>query len=89
MAGSIDAQNQRSKKQGRSALVVGRLLPDGVPDPSFGEGGWIFTRLAPGVGLDGVGAALDPSGRLLVGGITHTSSEAGGSYVLARYLLES
>ena len=47
----------------------------------------MFTRLAPGVGIDGAGAALDPSGRLLVGGVTRTSEGLGG-YVLARYLLE-
>jgi uncharacterized delta-60 repeat protein len=89
MAGSIGVQDERGKTKGRSAIVVGRLLPDGHPDPSFGEGGWIFTRLAPGVGLEGVGAGLDPSGRLLVGGVTRASGEAVGAYVLARYLLET
>jgi uncharacterized delta-60 repeat protein len=88
MAGSIGVQNERGGKKGTSALVVGRLLPDGRPDPSFGEGGWIFTRLAPGVELEGIGAALDPSGRLLVGGLTRSSREALAGYVLARYLLE-
>ena len=88
MVGSINAARERGKKPGRSALVVGRLLANGRPDPSFGEGGWIFTRLAPGAELEGVGAALDPSGRLLVAGITHASHEAPAGYVLARYLPE-
>ena len=87
MAGSIGVQEERSRHKGRSAIVVGRLLPDGRPDPSFGEGGWIFTRLEPGVELEGGAAALDPSGRLLVSGVTRTSSEALAGYVLARYLL--
>ena len=87
MAGSIGVQDERSKKKGRSAIVVGRLLPDGRPDPSFGEGGWIFTRLEPGVELDGVAAAVDPSGRLFVSGVTRSSSKALAGYVLARYLL--
>jgi hypothetical protein len=36
----------------------------------------------------GVGAALDASGRSTSGGVTRTSDEAGGGYVLARYFLE-
>jgi uncharacterized delta-60 repeat protein len=87
MVGSIGVQRERGK-QGRSAIVVGRLLPDGSPDPSFGTGGWIFTRLAPGVELEGAGATLDPSGRLLVAGTTRTPGETLAGYVLARYLLE-
>jgi uncharacterized delta-60 repeat protein len=89
MAGSIGAQEERGKgPKGRSALVVGRLLPNGRPDPSFGEGGWIFTRLAPGAELEGASATLDSQGRLLVTGVTRPSREALAGYVLARYLLE-
>jgi uncharacterized delta-60 repeat protein len=93
MAGWIGAQNERGKApKGRSALVVGRLLANGRPDPSFGEGGWIFTRLAPGVDLEGATGSLDSQGRLLVAGVTRSASEtqAGrpAGYVLARYLLE-
>jgi uncharacterized delta-60 repeat protein len=87
MAGSIGVQDERGRQKGRSAIVVGRLLPDGRPDPSFGEGGWIFTRLEPRVELEGIAAALDPSGRLLVSGVTRSSSKALAGYVLARYLL--
>lgn len=88
MVGSIGVQEERGKgKKGRSALVVGRLLPNGRPDPSFGEGGWIFTRLAPGVELEGASGSLDSQGRLLVSGVTRTSREAPAGYVLARYLL--
>jgi uncharacterized delta-60 repeat protein len=86
-AGSIGVQEERSRHKGRSTIVVGRLLPDGRPDPSFGEGGWILTRLAPGVELEEGTAALDPGGRLLVPGVTRTSKEALAGYVLARYLL--
>jgi hypothetical protein len=88
MAGSIGLRNARGTMKGRSEIVVGRLLPNGRPDPSFGKGGWIFTRLAPGVELEGIGAALDPSGRLLVGGVTRGPGEKPAGYVLARYLLE-
>lgn len=88
MAGAINSQRGRSKPQARSALVVGRLLPDGHPDPTFGERGWILTRLAPGVALEGAGATLDPTGRLLVAGVTRAPGETRSGYVLARYLLE-
>jgi hypothetical protein len=88
MAGSIGVQSERGTKKGLSALVVGRLLPNGRPDPSFGEGGWIFTRLAPGVELEGAGATLDSSGRLLVGGVTRSPGEKLAGYILARYLLD-
>jgi uncharacterized delta-60 repeat protein len=89
MVGSIGVQEERGKgRKGRSALVVGRLLPNGRPDPSFGEGGWIFTRLAPGAELEGAVGSLDSQGRLLVTGVTRASHEAPSGYVLARYLLE-
>jgi uncharacterized delta-60 repeat protein len=87
MVGSIGVQEERGKAKGRSAIVVGRLLPNGRPDPSFGEGGWIFTRLAPGVELEGASGSLDSQGRLLVAGVTRSSPEALSGYVLARYLL--
>jgi hypothetical protein len=90
MVGSIGVQEERGKaKKGRSALVVGRLLANGRPDPSFGEGGWIFTRLASGVELEGAAGSLDSQGRLLVTGVTRTSREALAGYVLARYLLDA
>jgi hypothetical protein len=92
MAGSIGVQEERGKTKGRSALVIGRLLANGHPDPSFGGGGWIFTRLAPGVHLEGATGSLDSQGRLLVAGVTRSASEtqagAPAGYVLARYLLE-
>jgi uncharacterized delta-60 repeat protein len=89
LAGSIGAPDARGKPTGGAALIVGRLLPNGRLDRGFGEGGWILTRLAPGLELEGIGGALDPSGRLLVAGVTRTAGETGGSYVLARYLLEN
>jgi hypothetical protein len=89
MVGSIGAQKQRTKHVGRSALVVGRLLASGRPDPSFGEGGWIFTRFAPGVEIEGAAGTLDAQGRLLVSAVTRSAKEELGGYVLARYLLES
>ena len=89
MAGWIGSQEERGKaKKGRSAFVVGRLLANGRPDPSFGEGGWIFTRLAPGAELEGAGATLDSQGRLLVTGVTRGHGEKLAGYVLARYILE-
>ena len=47
------------------ALVV-RFLPDGRPDPAFGEGGVARIRLARQVKIDGL--AVQPDGALLLGG---------------------
>lgn len=48
-----------------SAIALARFLPDGTPDPSFGEGGQVETRL----GLSGAtDAAFDPAGRIVVVG---------------------
>lgn len=64
-------------------LTVGRLSPGGRPDPSFGQGGVVHTRLelTPSVGL---GLALQRDGRIVVaGGIQRGRSS---SFLLARLL---
>jgi hypothetical protein len=48
--------------------VVGRLLPDGTPDPSFGRDGW--THLHPAVPSAFSGLILDAAGRIIIGGAT-------------------
>ncbi|MFT3865510.1 MAG: hypothetical protein QM729_14660 [Solirubrobacterales bacterium] len=70
-------------------LAVGRLLPDGRPDRSLGDGGWI---LDPVPGTDEVGvstASLDPQGRLLLAATITAPGQAEGGYLLARFLLGS
>jgi uncharacterized delta-60 repeat protein len=71
-----------------SALVVGRLLPDGSLDTSFGEGGWIVAPVAAPFRIESTAAALDPEGRLLVAAAGAGRPEASGNgYLLARFLL--
>jgi len=67
---------------------VAALLPDGSPDPSFGGGDGRVTAPLPGVpGFpDGspVQIALDPRGRILVGGYGPDSGETTGRYAVLR-----
>jgi uncharacterized delta-60 repeat protein len=64
-----------------SAIALARFLPDGTPDPSFGTGGLVETRL----GLSGAGdAAFDAEGRIVVAG---TGQRQGALLpTIARYL---
>jgi uncharacterized delta-60 repeat protein len=64
-----------------SAVALARFLPDGSPDPSFGQGGQAETRL----GLSGAAdAVLAPDGAIVVAG----SSQRAGALLptLFRYL---
>jgi uncharacterized delta-60 repeat protein len=79
----------RSGPPRQSSFVVGRLLSDGRLDRSFGKEGWIFTRLPRRLELISARAALDPQGRLLVGGIVTKPGHPDGAFVVARYLLGS
>ena len=70
-------------------LAVGRLLPDGRPDRSLGDDGWILDRV-PGTDEVGVNtAALDPRGRLLLAATVTAPGQTEGGYLLARFLLGS
>ena len=70
-----------------SAFVIARLLPDGRPDPSFGDHGWAITRFPRPLEVNHVRAILDHQGRLLVAGTTETAAKPAGGVLLARYLL--
>jgi uncharacterized delta-60 repeat protein len=76
----------RSGPRKRSSFVVGRLLADGRLDRSFGNGGWILTRLSRRLELISASAMLDPEGRLLVGGIVTRPGHPVGAFAVARYL---
>jgi uncharacterized delta-60 repeat protein len=71
----------------RSSFVVGRLLPDGKLDRTFGNRGWIFTRFPEPLEAISARATLDPQGRLLVGGIVTKPKHPVGAFAVARYLL--
>jgi uncharacterized delta-60 repeat protein len=52
-----------------SGFLLARYLPDGSPDPSFGEGGYVPTGPGLPVGRDDSGAvALQPDGKIVVAG---------------------
>jgi uncharacterized delta-60 repeat protein len=69
------------------AFVIGRLLPNGNLDRSFGKNGWLFTRLPGSLRLFGVDATTDSKGRLLVGGIVRKPGQKDAGFAVARYLL--
>jgi hypothetical protein len=78
---------QRSRISRPPTLAVDRLLPDGRPDRSLGDGGWILDRV-PGTDEVGVNtAALDPQGRLLLAATITAPGQTEGGYLLARFLL--
>jgi uncharacterized delta-60 repeat protein len=70
-----------------NSLVVGRLLPDGRPDPTFGTKGTLYARIPGPPRVTDLRAALDPQGRLLVGATTIEAGEAAPGFLLARFLL--
>jgi uncharacterized delta-60 repeat protein len=66
------------------AAWVGRLKPDGTPDPAFGSGGFVFrNETAPG-GEDVENAAVDSADRLVTVGTAFGASTAWMS--VTRYL---
>jgi uncharacterized delta-60 repeat protein len=70
LVGNVDSAESKGKNGGtrQSSLVIGRLLPDGRLDGSFGKDGWLFTDLPRTLELPEVQATLDSKGRLLVAG---------------------
>jgi uncharacterized delta-60 repeat protein len=63
---------------GRGALAVGRLLPDGSPDPTLGEDGYAVT------GSDRTVRAVAPQGdtRLLLAGSSFTPPTERGAFLM-------
>ncbi len=78
-----------SKNAKPSTLVVARLLPDGHPDRSFGNKGWIRDRVPGTVEVGATAATLDPQGRLLLAATITAPGQPAGGYLLARFLLGS
>jgi hypothetical protein len=72
-------------KQG--AFVVGRLLPDGKPDASLGEGGWLVSPAPGSFEVGSTAATLDPQGRLVVAAAGTNRGQSKNGYLLARFLL--
>lgn len=66
-------------------MLVVRLTPHGVPDPSFSGDGVVLTDFGP-AGDEAVGIAVH-SGRIVVAGLTRLSSSSGTDtrIAVARY----
>ena len=67
---------------GNGGFALGRYLPDGSPDPSFGDAGHVFTSFA----ASAAAVALQPDGKIVVAGdrvIPATSNVS--EFALARY----
>jgi hypothetical protein len=79
-------QGRHGEDPDRGAFMVGRLLPDGRPDPTFGHRGWIITRFPGSLKVTSANGTLDDQGRLVVAGSTAGHGPYGG-FVMARYLL--
>ncbi|MEP0548967.1 MAG: T9SS type A sorting domain-containing protein [Rhodothermales bacterium] len=64
-------------------FVVARILPNGTPDPSFGENGVVSTHIGESGGIAS-GVVVQPDGRILVAG---RARDDGSRYVaVVRYL---
>jgi uncharacterized delta-60 repeat protein len=67
-----------------SELAVARFNPDGSPDPSFGNGGVIYSSLADSAGS---GVVLQPNGKILVCGnaSVKTKGVTSDAFLVTRY----
>jgi uncharacterized delta-60 repeat protein len=71
-------------------FMVARYLPDGSPDPGFGIGGVVTTDFDHGSYDEANAVALQPDGRIVVGGSTNRRGSPGALFgaddlALARY----
>jgi uncharacterized delta-60 repeat protein len=74
---------------GRRNFMLARYNPDGTLDGTFGGGGIVITRVAPGDNNDLVttnGLTIDDAGRFVLSGQANMGAGAGGvNFALARY----
>ena len=77
-----------------SGFLVARYMPDGSPDPSFGDGGYVQTQVGEEAagGGSATAVALEPDGRIVVAGVSDQglapypgSSGIEDEFAVARY----
>jgi uncharacterized delta-60 repeat protein len=73
-----DAQHLRG-------FAISRLLPDGTPDPAFGEDGRAWTAFGELQGSGAQAAALQPDGKLVAVGFGRHPDVFHDTFALARY----
>jgi uncharacterized delta-60 repeat protein len=69
---------------GTPLFALARYLPDGSLDSSFGTGGTVTTALG-GPSAFGNSLALQPDGKIVVGGVTQTAGALQDRFALVRY----
>ena len=62
-------------------IALARYLADGVPDPSFGNGGVVTTTV--GGDSEGLAVTLQPDGKILIAGFA--GIDGGSDFIVARY----
>ena len=68
----------------KTAFGVVRYLPDGTPDPNFGNGGIVTTPFF-GKGAVANAVAVQPDGKIVVAGFADQASGFNSDFALARY----
>ncbi|MGZ4252173.1 MAG: hypothetical protein ACXVR2_02760 [Solirubrobacteraceae bacterium] len=68
----------------KTAFGVVRYLPDGTPNPNFGNGGIVTTPFA-GKGAQANAVAVQPDGKIVVAGSAFASNGVDEDFAVARY----
>jgi uncharacterized delta-60 repeat protein len=88
--GKIVVAGSAAASAGLDGFALARYLPDGTPDPSFGDAGYVATNLYPPASYAGVKAiALQADGKIVVAGtsdgLESENPEVLHQFTLARY----
>lgn len=73
-----------TQTDGQSKFLVARLLPDGSPDPAFGTGG-LATAQGSGWINQATAVAIQPDGKIVVGGFTDPDDDFNVDFALLRF----
>lgn len=83
LAGTTYTNNDFSKED----FAVSRHLPDGTPDPSFGNNGRVTTDF-PGLAAVASSVVVQPDGKILVAGGAFPNFTFLGDFVVVRYMAD-
>src|SRR5262245_39694853 len=86
-AGSITVVGEaRQDDQHLRSFALARYTADGTLDPSFGDGGGVYTEFGEFQGSGAWAAALQPDGGLVVAGFGRHPEKFHDTFAVARYL---
>ena len=84
--GSIVAVGRTDKAGTQNTdFALVRYLPDGTPDPGFGSGGIMTTDVLAGHASQANAVAVQPDGKIVVGGLAAAPPRIDTDFALARY----